>query len=223
VATRKKAGKAGAGTAGKKASGKTVKKAVKKTSGKATPKAGKRPAKKSAKKAARPAGRKAGARAATKGADMSANSLHPGDKAPDFELPDDAGRVVSLGDFRGRKVVLYFYPKDSTPGCTTEACDFRDNLARLGERGAVVLGLSADTVESHRRFKEKQGLNFPLLSDPERRALEAYGVWKEKSLYGRKFMGIERTTVLIDEQGKVEKVFPKVKVQGHVDEVLASL
>lgn len=154
---------------------------------------------------------------------MTSSPLQAGGKAPDFELPDETGRVVSLGDFRGRKVVLYFYPKDNTPGCTIEACAFRDNLARLGEKGAVVLGLSADTVESHRRFKEKQGLNFPLLSDPERRALEAYGVWKEKSLYGRKFMGIERTTVLIDEQGRIEKVFPKVKVQGHVDEVLSSL
>jgi peroxiredoxin Q/BCP len=220
------------GTAGKKAAskaaktGKIAKKkaagkkaAGKKAAGKAPPKSPKRPVK----KAAVAAVRKASARSTAKGADMSTSPLHPGDKAPDFELPDDTGRVVSLGDFRGKKVVLYFYPKDSTPGCTIEACDFRDNLARLGEKGAVVLGLSADTVESHRRFKEKQGLNFPLLSDPERRALEAYGVWKEKSLYGRKFMGIERTTVLIDERGRVEKVFPKVKVQGHADEVLSSL
>jgi peroxiredoxin Q/BCP len=152
-----------------------------------------------------------------------ASPLQPGRPAPDFRLPDETGRVVSLGDFRGRKVVLYFYPKDSTPGCTQQACDFRDNLARLGERGTAVLGLSADSVESHRRFKEKQGLNFPLLSDPERKALEAYGVWQEKSLYGRRFMGIVRTTVLVDERGRVEKVWPKVKVQGHVDEVLASL
>ena len=149
--------------------------------------------------------------------------LKIGAPAPGFSLLDDSGRTVTLGEFRGRKVVLYFYPKDSTPGCTQQACDFRDNLARIGKRGAVVLGVSADSVESHKRFKGKQGLTFPLLSDPERKALEAYGVWQEKSLYGRKFMGIVRTTVILDEQGKVAKVFPKVKVGGHVDEVLASL
>lgn len=154
---------------------------------------------------------------------MVESPLKVGAPAPDFALPDDTGRTVTLGDFRGKKVVLYFYPKDSTPGCTQESCDFRDNLARIGERGAVVLGLSADSVDSHKRFKAKQGLTFPLLSDPERRALEAYGVWQEKSLYGRKFMGIVRTTVILDEQGRVAKVFPKVKVGGHVDEVLASL
>lgn len=151
------------------------------------------------------------------------DSLLVGRPAPDFRLPDETGREVSLADYRGKKLVLYFYPKDSTPGCTQESCDFRDNLSRLGSKGAAVLGLSADSVESHRRFKEKQGLNFPLLSDPGHQALEAYGVWQEKSLYGRKFMGIVRTTVLIDEKGTVAKVWPKVKVTGHVDEVLASL
>jgi peroxiredoxin Q/BCP len=157
------------------------------------------------------------------GTAMVESPLKVGAPAPDFSLPDDTGRTVTLGDFRGKKVVLYFYPKDATPGCTQESCDFRDNLARIGERGAVVLGLSADSVDSHKRFKAKQGLTFPLLSDPERKALEAYGVWQEKSLYGRKFMGIVRTTVILDEQGRVAKVFPKVKVGGHVDEVLASL
>lgn len=146
-----------------------------------------------------------------------------GSKAPAFKLSDDAGNIVSLSDFKGKKVVLYFYPKDSTPGCTTEACDFRDNLNRLTKSGAVVLGLSADSVESHRKFKEKQGLNFPLLSDPDHKALDAYGVWQEKSLYGRKFMGIVRSTFIIDGDGKIAKVFPKVKVAGHVDEVLAAL
>jgi peroxiredoxin Q/BCP len=147
----------------------------------------------------------------------------PGSKAPAFKLADDSGKTVSLSDFKGKKVVLYFYPKDSTPGCTTEACDFRDNLNRLGKSGAVVLGVSADSVASHKKFKEKQGLNFPLLSDPDRSAIEAYGVWQEKSLYGRKFMGIVRSTFIIDENGRIAKVFPKVKVTGHVDEVLSAL
>ncbi len=147
----------------------------------------------------------------------------PGSKAPAFRLSDDTGHTVSLADFKGRKVILYFYPKDSTPGCTTESCDFRDNVNRFAKSGAVVLGLSADSVESHKKFKAKHGLNFPLLSDPDHKALEAYGIWQEKSLYGRKFMGIVRTTIVIDEEGKVAKVFPKVKVNGHVDQVLASL
>lgn len=146
-----------------------------------------------------------------------------GAKAPSIKLQDDTGKTVSLSDYKGKKVILYFYPKDSTPGCTTESCDFRDNLNRFVKSGAAVLGLSADSVESHRKFKEKQGLNFPLLSDPDHAALDAYGVWQEKSLYGRKFMGIVRTTVIIDEAGAVVRVFPKVKVNGHVDEVLAAL
>ncbi|MCD6024703.1 MAG: peroxiredoxin [Fibrobacteria bacterium] len=149
--------------------------------------------------------------------------LAAGDKAPPFALLDDAGRRVSLKDFAGKALVLYFYPKDSTPGCTQESCDFRDNLNRLKSAGAAVVGVSADSVESHKRFKEKQGLNFPLLSDPDHEALEAYGVWREKSLYGRKFMGIVRSTFLIDGKGKILKVFPKVSVKGHVDEVLAAL
>ncbi len=150
-------------------------------------------------------------------------SLSVGEKAPAFSLFDDAGVKVSLKDFAGQNLVLYFYPKDSTPGCTQESCDFRDNLNRLKTSGAAVVGVSADSVESHRRFKEKQGLNFPLLSDPDHEALNAYGVWQEKSLYGRKFMGIVRSTFIIDGKGKIMKVFPKVSVKGHVDEVLAAL
>lgn len=153
----------------------------------------------------------------------AAKSLKVGDKAPTFSLRDDSGKTVALSDFKGKKVVLYFYPKDSTPGCTTESCDFRDNLSRINKAKAVVLGISADSVESHKKFKEKQSLNFPLLSDPEHEALEAYGVWQEKSLYGRKFMGIVRSTFIIDEKGKIVAVFPKVKVAGHVEEVLAVL
>ena len=150
-------------------------------------------------------------------------ALTAGDKAPSFSLLDDTGKRVSLKDFAGKSLVLYFYPKDSTPGCTQESCDFRDNLNRLKSSGAAVVGVSADSVESHRKFKEKQGLTFPLLSDPDHEALEAYGVWQEKSLYGRKFMGIVRSTFIIDGKGKISKVFPKVSVKGHVDEVLAAL
>jgi thioredoxin-dependent peroxiredoxin len=146
-----------------------------------------------------------------------------GSAAPDFRLPSDTGAVVSLSSLRGKTVVLYFYPKDSTPGCTTEACDFRDNLARLTAKGALVFGVSADSVDSHLRFKQKQSLNFPLLSDPEKKVLNAYKVWQEKSLYGRKFMGILRTTYVINGQGKISHVFPKVKVAGHVDQVLSVL
>jgi peroxiredoxin Q/BCP len=146
-----------------------------------------------------------------------------GAKAPDFKLSDDTGRVRKLSDFSGKVLILYFYPKDSTPGCTQESCDFRDNLNRLASSGAAVVGLSADSVESHRKFKEKHGLNFPLLSDPDHAALNAYGVWQEKSLYGRKFMGIVRSTFVIDGKGVVRAAFPKVKVAGHVDEVLAAV
>lgn len=181
-----------------------------------------------AQKASAPAASKTGKPVKAKTAASAAKAASgygpkPGTKAPAFKLLDDSGKSVSLSDFKGKKVILYFYPKDSTPGCTTESCDFRDNLNRFVKSGAVVLGLSADSVESHRKFKEKQGLNFPLLSDPDHAALDAYGVWQEKSLYGRKFMGIVRTTIIIDADGKIAQVFPKVKVAGHVDAVLAAL
>src|SRR5881296_8435 len=146
-----------------------------------------------------------------------------GEPAPDFALPADDGRLISPKDFRGKKVVLYFYPKDDTPGCTKEACSFRDNLARVRSKGAVVLGVSKDDLESHAKFRDKYSLSFPLLSDPEGKVLTAYGVWKEKNLYGKSFMGIERTTYIIGKDGKIEKVFPRVRVDGHVDEVLAAL
>jgi len=147
----------------------------------------------------------------------------PGEAAPDFVLPDASGETVSLRDFRGKKVVLYFYPRDSTPGCTTEACDFRDNMARIRRLGAVVLGVSADGVKSHAKFAAAQSLTFPLLSDEERTVCGAYGVWREKSFMGRKFMGIVRTTFVIDERGRIAAVFPNVKVAGHVDEVMKFL
>ena len=146
-----------------------------------------------------------------------------GDLAPDFRLPADDGKTYALKDLRGTKVVLYFYPKDDTPGCTKEACSFRDNLARVRSKGAIVLGVSKDDLESHAKFREKYSLSFPLLSDPEGKVLNAYGVWKEKNLYGKTFMGIERTTFVIDETGRIRKVFPRVKVDGHTDEVLTAL
>jgi len=149
--------------------------------------------------------------------------LKVGQKAPDFTLPSDSGEKISLKDFRGKKVVLYFYPKDDTPGCTKEACSFRDNINQILEKGAVVIGVSADSVESHKKFKEKYNLNFPLLSDEKHRVLEKYGVWKERNLYGKKFMGTERTTFIIDENGRIAHIFRKVKVDGHTEEVLKKL
>ena len=149
--------------------------------------------------------------------------LKEGDKAPEFSLADDSGRTVKLSDLKGKKVILYFYPKDDTPGCTQEACDLRDRAPLVKKEGAVVLGVSPDPVESHKKFKDKFSLPFPLLADPDKKACEAYGVWKEKSMYGRTYMGVERTTFIIDEQGRIAKVFPKVKVTGHADELLASL
>ena len=146
-----------------------------------------------------------------------------GEKAPDFTLPADDGRPVSLNGFQGKKVVLYFYPKDDTPGCTKEACGFRDNLARVTTKGAVVLGVSRDDAKSHMKFKDKYDLNFPLLSDVDGKVTTAYGVWKKKNMYGREYFGIERTTFLIDEGGKIARIWPKVKVEGHTDEVLAAL
>jgi peroxiredoxin Q/BCP len=146
-----------------------------------------------------------------------------GERAPDFSLQSDDGRRYALKDLRGKKVVLYFYPKDDTPGCTKEACGFRDNLARVTTKGAVVLGVSRDDTTSHAKFRDKYDLNFPLLSDADGRVTDAYGVWKKKNLYGRKFFGIERTTFLIDEEGKIARIWPRVKVEGHTDEVLAAL
>ena len=151
------------------------------------------------------------------------SGLKIGGKAPEFNLPCDDGKKVSLSNFRGKKVVLYFYPRDNTPGCTRESCAFRDNLAEIKRRGTVVLGVSTDSVASHKIFKQKYALNFPLLSDAGKQMSISYGVWKQKSLYGRKYMGLNRTTFLIDEEGKISKIFPQVQVDGHLDEVLAAL
>jgi peroxiredoxin Q/BCP len=149
--------------------------------------------------------------------------LKAGDRAPPFSLASDGGGRVALQDLKGRKVVLYFYPKDDTSGCTTEACEFRDNWASVKAAGAVVLGVSPDNPASHDKFKAKYKLPFPLLADPDHQVAEAYGAWGEKSMYGRKYQGILRSTFLIDETGRVARVFPKVKPRGHAAEVLAAL
>ncbi|MBR9979351.1 MAG: thioredoxin-dependent thiol peroxidase [Bacteroidetes bacterium] len=149
--------------------------------------------------------------------------IEVGKKAPAFSLPSVGGRKVSLKNFAGRNVVLYFYPKDNTAGCTKEACDFRDNIARIQSADAVVLGVSGDSLASHEKFRDTHDLPFDLLSDENHEMMEKYGVWKEKKNYGRTYMGVERTTVLIDGEGVVRRIWPKVKVTGHVDDVLATL
>lgn len=149
-------------------------------------------------------------------------SLKEGDAAPAFSLPVDGGGVKSLADFAGRKLVLYFYPKDDTSGCTKEAIAFNGLRQDFAAAGAAILGVSADSVASHDKFKAKYDLAFPLASDEKKGMLEAYGVWVEKSMYGRAYMGIERTTMLIDAQGKIARIWSKVKVPGHAEEVLAA-
>jgi peroxiredoxin Q/BCP len=146
-----------------------------------------------------------------------------GELAPGFKLPSDEGRNVSLEDLRGSPVVLFFYPKDDTSGCTTEVCEFRDHWADVTEAGAVVLGVSPDPVASHVKFRKKFSLPFPLLADVDHAVAEAYGVWGEKSMYGRKYEGIHRTTFLIGPDGRIARVFEKVKPEGHAGEVLAAL
>jgi len=149
--------------------------------------------------------------------------VNEGEGAPDFTLLADDGRKVSLKDYRGKKVVLYFYPKDGTPGCTREAIEFRDIAEEFEKEGAIILGVSKDSIKSHQKFKQKHELPFTLLSDPEGKVLDLYGVWKKKSLYGRTFMGSERTTFLIDEKGIVKKVYRKVKAKGHAQVCLLDL
>ncbi len=146
--------------------------------------------------------------------------LDVGKKAPDFSLLNQDEKKISLKDFIGQKVVLYFYPKDDTSGCTKEACSFSDDLPKFSKIDAVILGVSPDSVKSHKKFSEKYKLKFDLLADDEKKVVEKYGVWKEKSMYGRKYMGVERTTFIIDENGKIKKIFNKVKVDGHNKEVL---
>lgn len=149
--------------------------------------------------------------------------IEAGQRAPAFTLPADDGSQVRLSELKGRPVVLYFYPKDDTPGCTREACAFRDQQAALKKWGAVVLGVSADSPESHTKFRQKYLLNFPLLVDADHAVAEKYGAWREKNMYGKKSMGIVRSTFLIDSQGKVARVWRQVKVDGHDQQVLAAL
>ena len=149
--------------------------------------------------------------------------LTAGTKAPDFTLTDDKGTTVSLSQFKGKKAVIYFYPKDNTPGCTKEACAFRDIYDVLLEKGAVVIGISADSENSHARFKEKYNLPFFLLSDPEKKVIKEYGAWGEKKLYGNSFLGIIRSTFIVDDKGIISKVFPKVTPKDHAEQVLKAI
>jgi peroxiredoxin Q/BCP len=149
--------------------------------------------------------------------------LKEGQKAPEFKLPSSEGKDVSLKELRGKPVVLYFYPKDMTPGCTREACDFRDHQSQLKKAGAVVLGVSPDSLASHEKFRGQHKLNFPLLADTDKAVAKSYGAFGEKVLYGKKYKGIIRSTFVIDREGVVRKVFPKVRVDGHVDQVLETL
>ena len=148
--------------------------------------------------------------------------IKEGNKAPDFSATDQNGKKIKLSSFKGKKnIVLYFYPKDMTPGCTTEACDFRDQFKKF--KNTEILGVSIDSPERHQKFIEKYDLPFTLISDVDQKVVTRYGVWQEKKLYGRKFMGIVRSTFIIDKSGVVRKIFPKVKVKGHIDEVLEAL
>jgi peroxiredoxin Q/BCP len=151
------------------------------------------------------------------------SELTVGTKAPAFSAPDQSGKLVSLADFKGKKVVLYFYPKDDTPGCTVEACSFRDGHKSFAKKGAVVLGVSPDSAKSHTKFIEKFSLPFPLLADEDKAIAQAYGVWVEKSMYGNKYRGVERSTFVIDEKGKLSAIYRKVKPAEHTAEVLAAL
>ena len=149
--------------------------------------------------------------------------LEVGTKAPDFTLPDQNGNMHSLSEYRGKKVILYFYPKDNTPGCTKQACGFAERYPKFTDKGAVVLGISKDSVASHKKFEEKYGLPFTILSDPELKVIQAYDVWKEKKNYGKTYMGVVRTTYLIDEEGKIAKAFDKVKAADNPEQMLGEL
>jgi peroxiredoxin Q/BCP len=150
-------------------------------------------------------------------------ALKEGSKAPDITLETDSGEKFKLSSLKGKQVVLYFYPKSDTPTCTKEACDFRDKSKAIVKKGAVIIGVSVDDVKAQAKFRKKYELPFTLLADAEHKAAEKYGIWVEKSMYGKKYMGVERTTFLIDESGKIAKIWPKVKTAGHAEEVLATL
>jgi peroxiredoxin Q/BCP len=190
-------------------------------------KAKKKTPKKAAKKSVKPIAKKKAAKKTTqkstaKSLKVPAAKSLLGKAAPDFTMTTDSGKTIALKDLRGKRVVLYFYPKDDTPGCTVQACAFRDGLPKFSTAKAVVIGVSKDNVASHQKFKAKFKLNFPLASD-DAKVSEAYGVWKEKNMYGRKYMGIERSTFIIDESGVVRAEWRKVSVPGHADEVTKAL
>ncbi len=149
--------------------------------------------------------------------------LKIGNKAPKFELPDQDGKVHKLSDYLGKKVLIYFYPKDDTPGCTTEACNFRDNFADIAKMGLIVLGVSKDTMKSHKKFADKYNLNFPILSDESTEMIQKYGAWRLKKFMGREYMGIERMSVLIDDEGRVSKIYESVKPALHTQEVIGDV
>ncbi len=151
------------------------------------------------------------------------DTLEIGNNAPDFTLPTDNDGEISLSGLKGKNIVLYFYPKDSTPGCTTESCDFRDAMPKFEKLNAQIIGISKCSVAKHDKFKAKYDFNFPLASDENSDVCERYGVWKEKNMYGRKYMGIERSTFLIDKEGKISAIWRKVKVKGHVEDVYKKL
>jgi thioredoxin-dependent peroxiredoxin len=154
---------------------------------------------------------------------MSEVSLNVGQLAPDFQLPDQQGQTHRLSGYRGWWVLVYFYPKDDTPGCTKEACTIRDSWSKFGQHGVLVMGISADSVESHRKFADKHHLPFTLLSDEEKLTIQAYGAWQEKSLFGKKYMGIQRCSFLVDPEGKIAKIYPDVTPASHADEVLSDI
>jgi peroxiredoxin Q/BCP len=151
------------------------------------------------------------------------STLNTGDKAPDFSLPADNNSTISLSDYKGQWIVIYFYPKDDTPGCTTESCSFRDHRKDFEKLGAQIIGISKDSIKKHDKFKAKYDLNFPLVSDENSDMCERYGVWVEKSMYGKKYMGIERSTFLIDKKGNIAQIWRSVKVPGHVEDVALAL
>jgi peroxiredoxin Q/BCP len=150
-------------------------------------------------------------------------SLNEGDAAPDISLDTDSGEPFTLSSLKGKNIVLYFYPKADTPGCTKESCEFRDTSKKFGKANTVIVGVSPDSAKAQAKFKEKFDLPFVLLADVDHKTCEDYGVWKEKSMYGKKYMGVERTTFVIDPKGKIKKIFPKVKIEGHAEEVLAAI
>ncbi len=159
----------------------------------------------------------------SKSTDAVTRGIDVGHRAPTFMLKDETGTLISSDSLRGAAYVIYFYPKDNTPGCTLEACAFRDSLPRFDAKGVKILGVSPDSVESHQRFRQKYGLNFTLLSDPEKKLANAYGVWVKKQLYGREYMGVERSTFYVDRRGVVQKVWHSVRVPGHVDALVHSV